>query len=111
MPYSLRSRGIEGDILPWCRQHKMPVMAYSPLGGDNNLLVDERTLKQIGAMHGCSAAAIALAWVIRGGDVIAIPESGSPGHVKENAMALSTVLTAQDLETLNTAFPGPSGAS
>jgi diketogulonate reductase-like aldo/keto reductase len=111
VPYSLRSRGIESDILPWCRQHKMPVMAYSPLGGDNNLLVDERTLKQLGAMHGCSAAAIALAWVIRGGDVIAIPESGAPAHVKENAVALSTVLTPQDLETLNKAYPGPAGAS
>ena len=37
VPYSLRIRGIERDILPWCRQHNMPVMAYSPLGGDNNL--------------------------------------------------------------------------
>jgi len=111
VPYSLRNRGIERDILPWCRQHNMPVMAYSPLGGDNNLLTGERTLAQIGAMHGCSAAAVALAWVIRGGDVIAIPESGSPAHVKENAVALSTVLTPKDLETLNSAYPGPAGAS
>ena len=111
VPYSLRNRGIERDILPWCRQHNLPVMAYSPLGGDNNLLTGERTLAQIGAMHGCSAAAVALAWVIRGGDVIAIPESGSPAHVKENAVALSTVLTPKDLETLNSAYPGPAGAS
>ena len=110
VPYSLRMRGIERDILPWCRQHNMPVMAYSPLGGDNNLLTSERTLAQIGATHGCSAAAVALAWVIRSGDVIAIPESGSPAHVKENAVALSTALTPQDLQTLNAAFPGPSGA-
>jgi len=111
VPYSLRNRGIERDILPWCRQHNLPVMAYSPLGGDNNLLTGERTLAQIGATHGCSAAAVALAWVIRSGDVIAIPESGSPAHVKENAVALSTVLTPKDLETLNSAYPGPAGAS
>jgi diketogulonate reductase-like aldo/keto reductase len=52
-----------------------------------------------------------LAWVIRGGNVIAIPESGSPAHVKENAAALSVALTPRDLETLNAAFPGPSGAA
>jgi len=111
VPYSLNRRQIEADVLPWCRQHNLPVMAYSPLGGDHNLVIGDRTLAQIGAAHGCSAAAVALAWVIRSGNVIAIPESGSPEHVKENAVALSTALTPRDLETLNAAFPGPSGPS
>lgn len=111
VPYSLHDRHIERDLLTWCKQHNMPVMAYSPLGGDHNLVVNDRTLAQIGAAHGCSAAAVALAWVIRGGNVIAIPESGSPEHVKENAAALSISLTPQDLQTLNAAFPGASGAS
>jgi diketogulonate reductase-like aldo/keto reductase len=109
--YSLKNRGIERDLLPWCKQHNMPVMAYSPLGGDNSPLTSDRTLAQIGAAHGCSAAAVALAWALRSGDIIAIPESGSPAHTKENAAALSTTLTPQDLETLNKAYPGPSGAS
>ena len=111
VPYSLHNRRIERDLLPWCRQHHMPVMAYSPLGGDHDLVVNDRTLGQIGAAHGCSAAAVALAWAIRSGEVIAIPESGSPAHVKENAAALSLSLTPQDLQTVNRAFPGPSGAS
>jgi diketogulonate reductase-like aldo/keto reductase len=111
VPYSLNNRRIERDVLPWCQQHNMPVMAYSPLGGDKNLVVGDRTLAQIGAAHGCSAAAIALAWVIRGGNVIAIPESGSPAHVKENAVALAMALTPRDLQTLEAAFPGPSGAT
>jgi diketogulonate reductase-like aldo/keto reductase len=106
--YSLQNRRIERDLLPWCKQHDMPVMAYAPLGGDNGRLTSDRTLAQIGATHGCSAAAIALAWVIRGGNIIAIPESGSPAHVKENAAALATTLTPQDLQTLNAAYPGPS---
>ena len=110
VPYSLNNRHIESDVLPWSRQHNMPVMAYSPLGGDNHLVVGERTLAQIGAAHGCSAAAVALAWAIRGGNVIAIPESGSPAHVRENAAALSIALTPQDLQTLNAAYPGPAGA-
>jgi diketogulonate reductase-like aldo/keto reductase len=107
--YSLHDRHIERDLLPWCTQHNMPLMAFSPLGGDHNLVVGDSALAKIGAAHGCSAAAVALAWVIRSGRVIAIPESGSPEHVKENAVALSTTLTPQDIQTLEAAYPGPSG--
>jgi diketogulonate reductase-like aldo/keto reductase len=109
--YSLHNRRIERDLLPWCMQHNVPVMAYSPLGGDNNLLVGDHTLTQIGAAHQCSAAAVALAWVIRSGQVIAIPESGSPGHVKENAVALSITLTPRELETLAAAYPVPAASA
>jgi diketogulonate reductase-like aldo/keto reductase len=105
VPYSLNSRGIERDLLPWCAQHNMPVMAYSPLGGDHNLVIGDRTLTQIAAAHGCAAAAVALAWVIRSGKVIAIPESGSPEHTRENAVALSLALTPQDIQALAAAFP------
>ncbi len=108
--YSLHNRHIERDVLPWCMQHNMPVMAYSPLGGDRNLVVRDPRLAQIGAKHECSAAAVALAWVIRGGKVIAIPESGSPAHTKENAQAFSVTLTPEDLQTLDAAFPGPGAA-
>jgi diketogulonate reductase-like aldo/keto reductase len=111
VPYSLNNRGIEHDLLPWCKQHHMPVMAYSPLGGDNNLVVRDRMLAQIGAAHDCSAAGVALAWVIRNGNVIAIPESGVAAHVKENAAALSLTLNPEDLQKLDAAYPGPSGAN
>jgi diketogulonate reductase-like aldo/keto reductase len=103
--YSLNDRGIERDLLPWCAQHNMPVMAYSPLGGDHHLVINDHTLTQIGAAHGCSAAAVALAWVVRSGKVIAIPESGSPEHTRENAMALSLELTPQDIQALAATFP------
>jgi diketogulonate reductase-like aldo/keto reductase len=105
VPYSLNNRRIERDLLPWCKQHNLPVMAYSPLGGDRHLLVGDRTLTQLGSSHGCTAAAVALAWVIRNGKVIAIPESGSPQHVRENAVALSLTLTPRELQTLDAAFP------
>jgi diketogulonate reductase-like aldo/keto reductase len=107
LPYSLADRGIERDLLPWCEQHGMPVMAYSPLGGAGASLLRDPTLGHIGAAHGCSAAAVALAWTIRDGNVIAIPESGSVAHVKENAVALSLTLTRQELQSLETAFPLP----
>jgi diketogulonate reductase-like aldo/keto reductase len=107
IPYSLNNRNIERDLLAWCQQHDLPVMAYSPLGGENSRLITDRTLGQIGAAHGCSAAAVALAWAVRSGNVIAIPESGSPAHVTQNAVALSLTLTPQELQTIDAAFPGP----
>ena len=105
VPYSIGDRAIERDLLPWCEQHGMPVMAYSPLGGPGASLLRDPTLAQIGAARGCSAAAVALAWTIRSGNVIAIPESGSPAHVKENAVALALTLTPQELQTLDAAHP------
>jgi diketogulonate reductase-like aldo/keto reductase len=101
--YSVGDRAIERDLLPWCEQHGMPVMAYSPLGGPGASLLRDPTLARIGAARGCSAAAVALAWTIRGGNVIAIPESGSSAHVKENAVALALTLTPQELQTLDAA--------
>jgi diketogulonate reductase-like aldo/keto reductase len=105
VPYNLADRHIEGDLLPWCEKQGMPVMAYSPLGGPGASLLRDATLARIGAAHGCSAAAVALAWTIRGGLVIAIPESGSAAHVKENAVALSLALTPEDLAALDAAHP------
>ena len=81
----------------------MPVMAYSPLGGAAASLLRDPTLARIGAAHGCSAAAVALAWTIRNGN----PESGSAAHVKENAVALSLTLTPDELHTLDAAYPPP----
>ena len=103
--YNLGDRSIERDLLPWCERHSMPVMAYSPLGGLGTSLLGDPALVRIGAAHRCSPAAVALAWTIRNGNVIAIPESGSVEHVKENAVALSLTLTPQELQTLDAAHP------
>ena len=105
VPYSLGDRAIERDLLPWCAQHAMPVMAYSPLGGASSTLLRDPTLARIGAAHGCSAAAVALAWTVRSGMIIAIPESGNADHVKENAVALSLALTSEKLHALDAAHP------
>jgi diketogulonate reductase-like aldo/keto reductase len=108
VPYSLSDRAIEHDLLPWCAQHAIRVMAYSPLGGASSTLLRDPTLARIGAAHGCSAAAVALAWTIRSGKVIAIPESGNVAHVRENAVALSLALTSEELQALDAAHPPPS---
>src|SRR5262249_45051013 len=46
--YNVGSRDIEHDLLPWCELRGMPVMAYTPLGGDS---VRDPTLARIGATH------------------------------------------------------------
>jgi diketogulonate reductase-like aldo/keto reductase len=107
LPYSLGDRSIERDLLPRCERRGMPVMTYSPLGGPGASVLRNPTLARIAQAHGCSAAAIALAWVIRSASVIAIPESGSVAHVKENAVALSLTLIPQDLQMLDAAHPPP----
>jgi diketogulonate reductase-like aldo/keto reductase len=108
--YSLGDRAIERDLLPWCARHGMPVMAYSPLGGEGAALLRDPALARIATAHSCSAAAVALAWTIRGGNVMAIPESGSVAHVQENAVALSLTLTPQELQTLDAAHPPTAGS-
>jgi diketogulonate reductase-like aldo/keto reductase len=105
--YNLGDRSIEHDLLTWCEQHGVPVMAYSPLGGAGASLLRDPTLARIGAAHDCSPAAVALAWTIRSGNVIAIPESGSAEHVKENAVAFSLTLRPDELHALDAAHPPP----
>ena len=100
--YNLLDRRIERDLLPWCDQHRVPIMAYSPLGQGGDLLRNP-ALARVAERHQSSPAAIALAWTIRSGHVIAIPESGSPAHARQNAAALSLRLTDLDLDDLNRA--------
>ncbi|MDB5775003.1 MAG: aldo/keto reductase family protein [Herbaspirillum sp.] len=110
--FNLLRRGIEWDLLPWSRQHSMPVMAYSPLesssADDRRRLLNNPTLKTIAARHAVSAAQIALAWVLSQEYVVAIPKAVDPVHVRENRAALDIVLTPQDVAELDRAFPPPS---
>jgi len=101
--YNLADRHIERGLLAWSERHAMPIMAYSPLGGGGDLL-QNAGLARVAQRHQSSPAAVALAWTIRSGRVIAIPESGSPAHVRENASAGSLRLTDVDLDELNRAF-------
>jgi diketogulonate reductase-like aldo/keto reductase len=105
--YNLTSRGIEHDLLPWCRRKKIAVMAYSPI--EQGRVLRNRALKRVAERHGATAAQIALAWVLRGEGVIAIPKAGRPDHVRENFGALKVRLTAGDVAELDAAFPPPAG--
>ena len=104
--YNLEARGIEFDLLPWCRERDLPVMAYSPIGQGGSML-GHRTLKQVAQRHDATPAQIALAWILRQPQVIAIPKAGDPDHVRANVAAADLQLTAQDLADLDSAFPPP----
>ena len=103
--YNLNRRGIEHDLLPWCRRRRLPVMAYSPL--DEGRLVRSRDLKRIAQQLGATPSQVALAWLLRQNNVIAIPKSASEAHVRENFAALDLRLGKQDLAALDRAFARP----
>jgi diketogulonate reductase-like aldo/keto reductase len=106
--YNLSRRGIEFDLLPWCRKRKIPVMAYSPI--EQGRILKNATLKTIASHHGATAAQVALAWLLRQDGVIAIPKAGTIAHVRENRAALDVTLTSEDLAALDRAFPPPTRA-
>lgn len=108
--YHLASRGIEYDLLPWCQQQNMPVMAYCPLAQAGRLrsgLMNHPVVNTIAREYNATAAQILLAWVIRHRGVIAIPKASSVTHVEENAGALEISLSAEALQKLDAAFPAP----
>jgi diketogulonate reductase-like aldo/keto reductase len=105
--YNLSRRGIEWDLLPWCRQRGVPLMAYSPI--EQGRLLGHPVLQDVAARYGATAAQVALAWVLRQPDVISIPKAGDPLHVEGNRAALDLRLTEQDLALLDRAFPPPTG--
>ena len=102
--YNLTRRGIEWDLLPWCRGRGMPAMAYTPI--EQGRLLGHPTLRAVAERHSATPAQIALAWVLRAG-VIAIPRTRTLQHVRENRACVGIELTDQDLMQLDRAFPPP----
>lgn len=105
--YNLMRRGIEYDLLPWCRTWGIPIMAYSPL--EQGQLARDRTVKAVAARLDATAAQVALAWVLRQPGVATIPKASNIERVRENRGALDIKLTAEDLDELDEAFPPPTG--
>jgi len=103
--YNSSRRGIEWDLLPWCLERHIPLMAYSPI--EQGRLLHHPTLQTVAARHNATAAQIALAWVLQQEQVIAIPKAGKLAHVQENHAALDIHLTPDDLVEFDRAFPPP----
>jgi diketogulonate reductase-like aldo/keto reductase len=105
--YNLSRRGPEWDLVPWCREHGVAIMAYTPLGQGS--LLRDRTLAEIARWRDATPAQVALAWLLRQPGTIVIPKASRLEHVRENRGALGVVLTEEDLAALDRAFPPPKG--
>ncbi len=105
--YNPSSRGIEFDLVPYCQQENVTVMAYSPLGHGPRMLAGATSLQQVAQRHGVTPAQVSLAWTIRQDGIIVIPKAGSPEHVRDNAAAAELLLTAEDLSEIDAEFPPP----
>jgi diketogulonate reductase-like aldo/keto reductase len=105
--YCLSARGIEYELVPWQRRHRILAMAYSPLA--QGRLVRHPVLQEIGAARGATAAQIALAWSIRAHDFVTIPKSVDPARLAENWAARDLRLSSAELARLDEAFPPPHG--
>ena len=106
--YNLQHREVEWDLRNWCRQRKVPLMAYSPF---NEGRLDTAPLQALAQRHYATPYQVALAWLLHREDVIVIPKSARPEHIRENHGANEISLTGEDLEEIDRAFPAPAGAS
>src|SRR6266849_8557352 len=112
--YNLENREIESGLMPFHQTSNLkhqtsapiPIMAYSPVGHGRRLLTNA-TLKKIAERHDATPAQIAIAWVLRQPDVIAIPKASNKTHVRDNARSAEIRLTKEDLAEIDLAFPPP----
>jgi len=107
--YNLSRRSPEWDLVPWCRERGIAIMAYTPLGQGS--LLRDRTLAEIARRRNATPAQVALAWLLRQEGMIVIPKAARLEHVRDNRGALDVVLTAEDRSALDRAFPPPKGKS
>jgi diketogulonate reductase-like aldo/keto reductase len=107
--YNLSRRGPEFELIPWCRERSIAIMAYTPL--EQGRMLGNRALNEVAARYGASPAQVALAWLLRQDGMIVIPKATQPEHVRDNRGALDLALDAADLAALDRAFPPPKGRS
>lgn len=109
--YHLQQRAIEHEVIPFCEQHGIAVVAYSPFGHDSFFVPNSaggKVLGEIGAKHRASPRQVALAFLTRQKSVFPIPKAGSPEHAEDNAAAGRLKLSDDEIAKIDRAFPrGP----
>jgi diketogulonate reductase-like aldo/keto reductase len=103
--YNLSRRGIEWDVLPWCRQERIPVMAYSPI--EQGQLLQNSALGAIATRLNITPAQVAISWLLHQDNVVVIPKSSRHDRLQENHASLEMTLSQADLAALDEAFPPP----
>jgi diketogulonate reductase-like aldo/keto reductase len=113
--YHLQERAIEHDVIPWCEEHGVAVVAYSPFGHDDfpgPRTAGGRLLEQIAQAHQASARQVVLSFLVRRPSVFAIPKASSVAHAEDNAAAGDLRLTEIELRKIDEVFPlGPRSRS
>jgi diketogulonate reductase-like aldo/keto reductase len=109
--YHLQERAIEHGVLPWCEEHGVAVVGYSPFGHDRfpgPRSAGGRVLQEIADAHGATARQVALRFLVRRSSLFTIPKASDPVHTAENAGAGDLRLSAAELARIDEAFPrGP----
>jgi diketogulonate reductase-like aldo/keto reductase len=103
--YNLARRGIEFDLLPWCQQRNIPVMAYSPI--EQGRILHNPELIRIAKANQATPAQVALAFLLERDGVIVIPKTANAARATENRDAVSLDITDEDWAALDAAFPPP----
>jgi len=109
--YHLEERGIEHAVIPYCEEHGIAVVAYSPLGSGTfpgPRSKGGKVLAEIARAHGVSPQQVALAFLIRRPPLFAIPKAAHAEHAEANAAAADLALSEEDAARIDEAFPrGP----
>ncbi|WP_295912354.1 aldo/keto reductase [uncultured Bartonella sp.] len=103
--YNLSRRGPEFDLIPWCEDHNIPVMAYAPI--EQGRIMKNHDLLDLAGKLNVAPSVLALAWVIRNPLMIAIPKTSSIKHLRENTKALDLTLDQDVLQRLDKIFLPP----
>ena len=109
--YHLMERAIEHVVLPWCEDHGVAVVAYSPFGHGRfpgPRTPGGRVLRAIAERHHATPRQVALRFLTRRPSLFTIPKASSLEHTAENAAAGDLHLTEDELAQIDEAFPlGP----
>jgi len=92
-------------VIPWCRERKVSIMAYSPI--EQGRMLGHKALAEVASRHGATPAQVALAWLLHQEGMVVIPKASRQEHVREDCGALDLKLTDADLADLNRSFPPP----
>jgi diketogulonate reductase-like aldo/keto reductase len=106
--YHLQERAIEHAVIPWCEEHGVAVVGYSPFGHGRfpgPRTKGGRVLQEIAAAHGATPRQVALRFLVRWPFLFTIPKASSPEHAAENAGAGDLQLTEAELARIDAAFP------
>lgn len=109
--YHLNERAIEHAVMPWCQEHQVSVVAYSPFGHDDFPEPDSEggaLLAEIATQYQATARQVALAFLLRDPHVFVIPKASRAAHAQQNAAAGDLILQPEHIQALDAQFPrGP----